>query len=176
MAVSASLPRLVCLLVCVFACLRFGVGLLACVRGWRAAGATVMGRDDRCPAPYGVACGVRLLRAGGLVRWTVVVWLGGVCLLVRAIPSPGGDGACPGCVGVCASWCWRGFACGRVVAVRGVKLSLLGWGRGVLLAVVGFWWWVRVVLAARGGGAPSFGCEAWCWGRGAFSLVVGFWW
>lgn len=39
-------------------------------------------------------------------------------------------------------------------------------GRGGVLAV-----------GARGGGAPSFGCEAWCWGRGAFPLVVGLgWW
>ena len=57
------------------------------------------------------------------------------------------------------------------------NLTLLGRGRGVLPAVVGFWQWGRVVVAGSGGGAPSFGCVAWCWGRGAFPLVVGLgWW
>ena len=57
--------------------------------------------------------------------------------------------------------------------------QLLAWvGAGcALAAVVAISWWVRVVVAVSGGGAPSFGCvgDAGAW-RFPLGGGLGWWW
>lgn len=169
-----------CLLACLLACSRPGVGLLACARlagaGWARGrpcwGGTIVSRP--------VLCGVGYF--GRPVARKREAWRVGCsrCANTRAHAERGrgeGEGsrrpvqvlAWLGAVG------GGGIPCWRAVPIRGrVKLTLLGRGRGALPAVVGFWWWVCVVVAILGGGASSFGCAWWFWWRGAFPLVVGW--
>lgn len=96
-------------------------------------------------------------RRPGVLAWLGVVVAGGVfTCLVCTIP-----------VLVVGGWClgvWLGV--GGLVAsgahLRGVN-DAIGWGRGVLLAVVGFGLWVCVVVVGGGVG----GCV------GVFLVVVG---
>lgn len=48
--------------------------------------------------------------------------------LVRAISSPGSNGACLGCVGLGVGRWLPGSGCGWVVVVRGSKIGAVGWG------------------------------------------------
>ena len=83
-----------------------------------------------------------------------------VCSLAWCIrsPLPGAKGGLPHCrVGLVVARFWLRAGGNR----PGGEIDTVGWGRGALPAVVGFWWW-RV----RGGGVAA--------GGGVFPLVVGW--